>query len=369
MRSSLFFSSLSVLMTAVVADCQSACVCTEYSQIAPAVANCTNIILQDIAAPPNGSIDLSKLQANSVVTFKGKTTFGFTNSSSFDSMTFGGKNVTITATPDAIIDGGGQLYWDGLGSNGGLPKPNHFIVVKMTQGSVIKNLHIQNWPAHLFSIGSSSNLTVRDIVLDNSAGDAPNNRSNGLAAAHNSDGVGVSGSSNILIDNIKVHNQDDCVAVTSGNNITVSNMYCFGSHGLSIGSIGGKANNNVTNVLFTDSTLVNSTNGARIKSNFNTTGFISNITYSNIALQNIDTYGIDVQQDYLNGGPTGSPSNGVIISNILFKNVTGTTTSDGTNYYVLCGDGSCSNIAFEDVHITGGGKNSSCNQPATGCPA
>jgi polygalacturonase len=119
----------------------------------------------------------------------------------------------------------------------------------MSQGSVIKNLHIKNWPAHLFSIGGSSNLTVRDLVLDNSDGDAPNNRSKGLAAAHNSDGLGVSSSSNILITNIKVHNQDDCVAVTSGDNITVSNMYCFGSHGLSIGSIGGKSNNNVTNVL------------------------------------------------------------------------------------------------------------------------
>jgi polygalacturonase len=35
-------------------------------------------------------------------------------------------------------------------------------------------------------------------------------------------------------------NQDDCVAVTSGNNLTISNMYCDGGHGLSIGSVGGK---------------------------------------------------------------------------------------------------------------------------------
>lgn len=38
-----------------------------------------------------------------------------------------------------------------------------------------------------------------------------------------------------------VINQDDCVAVTSGNNILVNNMYCNGSHGLSIGSVGGKS--------------------------------------------------------------------------------------------------------------------------------
>ncbi len=120
----------------------------------------------------------------------------------------------------------------------------------MTNGSVIENLHIQNWPAHGFSIGSSSDLTIRNVYMDNSFGDLPNNRSKGLSAAHNSDGFGVGTlSSNILIDNCTVYNQDDCVAVTSGNNITASNIFCSGTHGLSIGSIGGKANNNVTNVL------------------------------------------------------------------------------------------------------------------------
>ena len=68
------------------------------------------------------SIDLSKVKAGTVVTFAGTTTFDFTNSSTFNPMTFGGKGVTITSTPGAIIDGNGQAYWDGIGSNGGVPK-------------------------------------------------------------------------------------------------------------------------------------------------------------------------------------------------------------------------------------------------------
>ncbi len=128
-------------------------------------------------------------------------------------------------------------------------RPNHFVSVSMTRGSVIENLRIQNWPTHLFSISSSKDLTLRNLILDNSAGDVPNNRSNGQGAGHNTDGIGVSTSSNILITGNEVYNQDDCVAVTSGNNITVSDMYCHGSHGLSIGSVGGKSDNNVTNVL------------------------------------------------------------------------------------------------------------------------
>lgn len=239
----------------------------------------------------------------------------------------------------------------------------------MTAGSSIQNLHIQNWPTHLFSISSCADLSMHNMFLDNSAGDAPNARSNGLPAAHNSDGFDVSTTNDTLIYSNVVYNQDDCVAITSGNNITVSDMYCSGGHGLSIGSVGGKSNNNVTNILFTDSQIENSQNGARIKSNYNTTGFIANITYSNIQVTDISIYGIDVQEDYLNGGPTGIPSNGVIIENITFENIIGTATGNATDYYILCGEGSCSNFSFEGVSITGGGTPSTCNYPPSGCPA
>lgn len=114
---------------------------------------------------------------------------------------------------------------------------------------MIENLKIQNWPVHGFAVEGSSDLTIRNIMMDNRAGDAPNSISLGKNAAHNSDGFGVKSSSNILIENCIVYNQDDCVAVTSGDNITASGMFCSGTHGLSIGSIGGKSNNNVTNVL------------------------------------------------------------------------------------------------------------------------
>jgi len=186
---------------------EAGCTCTEYSQIAPAVTLCTSITLQDISAPANSTIDLSGLQPNTVVTFAGLTTFAFTNSSSFNPILLGGQNVTITSIPGAVIDGNGQAYWDGLGSNGGVPKPDHFIVVsKMIGGSVIDNLTIQNWPTHLFSISSCDQLIIRNLYLNNSAGDAPNAISNGLAAAHNTDGFDVSSTNNSAIYNNTVYN-------------------------------------------------------------------------------------------------------------------------------------------------------------------
>ncbi|KAK1456122.1 glycosyl hydrolase family 28 [Colletotrichum cuscutae] len=345
------------------------CVVTKYDDIANAVKTCTDITLSNIAAPSNGAIDLSKLQTGTKVTFDGTTTFADTVDSSFDPIIISGTNIVVTGAPGHVIEGNGAAYWDGLGSNGGGHKPNHFVVVKKTTNAKITNLNIKNWPVHCFSMTGNQGLTVSGLVLDNSAGDAPNSKSGSKAAAHNSDGFDISSSDNVLLENIKVHNQDDCVAVTSGTKITVNNLYCYGGHGLSIGSIGGKSNNTVDGVVFSNSQVVKSSNGCRIKSNSNTTGEVSNVTYKNITLTDIDTYGIDVQQDYLNGGPTGSPTNGVKISGIHFIDVTGTATSDAYNYYILCGDGSCSDITFENTKITGGGKTSSCNFPASGCPA
>lgn len=55
----------------------------------------------------------------------------------------------------------------------------------------------------------------------------------------------------------------------------------------------------------------------------------------------------------------------MIISDIKFIDVTGTVDSGAYDYYILCGDGSCSDFTFEDVDITGG--SSSCNYPSSAC--
>lgn len=71
-------------------------------------------------------------------------------------------------------------------------RPNHFIELSKVLGnSSVHDLYIQNYPVHCFSISNSAGIDIHHITLNNSAGYAPNNRSNGLAAAHNSDGMTV----------------------------------------------------------------------------------------------------------------------------------------------------------------------------------
>ncbi|KUI61334.1 putative endopolygalacturonase D [Cytospora mali] len=340
------------------------CTVTAFASISSAVKSCTNILLSDVSAPASSTMKLA-LQTGASLTFAGNTTFGTTVDSDFDPIVLSGTDITVTGAPGHIIDGNGPAYWDGEGSNGGSDKPDHFFVVKKVRNAIIENLNIKNWPTHCFYISNAIGLTMNGLTLDNSAGDEPNDLSDGAPAAHNSDGFDISGSDTVTLSNIKVLNQDDCVAVTSGSNILVTGMYCSGGHGLSIGSIGGKSNNTVVGVTFSNSQIVDSQNGCRIKTNYDTTGTVANVTYDGITMSGISDYGIDIQQDYLNGGPTGDPSNGVLISGITFINVTGTVDSDAYDYYILCGDGSCSDFTFEDVDITGG--LSSCNYPSSLC--
>ncbi|KAH9881893.1 hypothetical protein J1614_001064 [Plenodomus biglobosus] len=372
MRTDSVLPALALAITGQVAavpatrESTDACNVTTFDGIPAAVAACNQITLDGITVPGKSTINLTKLKQGSKVTFKGRTFWEYANAN-YPFITVTGTDVEITAEKDAVLDGNGQSWWDGQGSNGGVPKPNHFIELKKVLGkSSVHDIYIQNYPVHCFSITGSAGLDIHHITLNNSAGYAPNDRSKGLPASHNSDGFGLASTNNTVVHDCTVINQDDCVAVTSGNNILINNMHCNGSHGLSIGSVGGKSNNIVTNIQFRDSVVSNSENGVRIKTNENTTGLIQNILFENIRVENISTYGIDIQQDYLNGGPTGNPTNGVTIKDIAIRNITGTATKEGRNYYILCGSTSCSNITIDDVNITGGGVPSLCNYKTNG---
>lgn len=106
--------------TATVAPADS-CYVTGYLAIPAAVEACTSIILDGITVPGNSTIDLSKLKTGAKVIFKG-TTFWEYFDANYPFIKVGGTNIEITAEEGAVLDGNGQSWWDGLGSNGGIAK-------------------------------------------------------------------------------------------------------------------------------------------------------------------------------------------------------------------------------------------------------
>lgn len=130
----------------------------------------------------------------------------------------------------------------------------------------------------------------------------------------------VGSSSSITISNSVVKNQDDCLAVNSGTDITFTGNTCSGGHGISIGSVGGRSDNTVKNVKVSNCSIKDSDNGVRIKTVSGATGSVSGVSYSGITLSNIAKYGIVIEQDYENGSPTGTPTTGVPITDLTISN-------------------------------------------------
>ncbi|KAJ3175249.1 hypothetical protein HDU87_006331 [Geranomyces variabilis] len=340
------------------------CHLTKYSKsaVAAAVSSCSNIILDGLQVTGGETLDLSKLKAGANVLFRGTTTFEHANWQG-PLVVVSGSDITVDGT-GATLDGQGALYWDGKGSNGGVTKPKFFALHYATRAKVT-NVRLLNSPVQAFSINGCTDCQIINPTHDNAAGDN--------AGGHNTDSMDIGASSNVIVSGAKFHSQDDCVAVNSGVGITFTGGSCIGGHGLSIGSVGkadSTAKNTVKNVVFADSTVANSQNGLRIKTIAGGTGSVSGITYRNIKLNNISNFGITIQQDYRNGGPTGKPTTGVPISGVLLENVSGDVTSGAAQVNVLCGSStSCSGFAFKNVALTGGAPKENCSKFVSVCAA
>ncbi|GHJ90323.1 hypothetical protein NliqN6_6725 [Naganishia liquefaciens] len=330
---------------------------SSYSDVATAVSSkCSTVVVNSFIVPAGKPFDLSGLATGTTVNVAGDVTFA---SAQWDGPLFiiDGESITFQGNGHTF-DGQGQGVWDTKGSNGGTTKPQF---LKLKHSGTFSNLKVINSPRQVFSIGSNSALlTVDSVQIDNSAGDK---LSGGKPLAHNTDGFDVS-ASNVIIKNCRIINQDDAIAINSGSNIQFLNNYCSGGHGISIGSI--QTGKTVSGVTISGNTVVNSDNGLRIKTvSGATSASVSDVTYTGNTVTGAAKYGVVIQQDYLNGGPTGTPTNGVSISNINFSGTNTVSVSSGAKeVYVLCGSGSCKGTwNWAGLKVNGGSKGNITGNP------
>ncbi|KAI0006985.1 glycoside hydrolase [Xylariaceae sp. FL0662B] len=318
-----------------------------YSSASASKAACSTIVLSALTVPAGVTLDLEDLNDGTTVTFEDTTTFEY---SEWEGPLFSvsGNNITVRGAEGSALDGQGALYWDGEGGGGGVTKPKFFRANNLND-SVLDSITVRNAPKNAFSLNYVSNLVVRDIVVDDR---------DGAALGKNTDAFNINNADGVTVTGARVWNQDDCVAVNSGENIWFSDGFCSGGHGLSIGSVGGRTNNVVRNVTFTDTVMEDSQQSVRIKTISGANGTVEDITYRNIAMSGGTDYGIIVMQSY--NGVDGEPTNGVSITNFSLQNVTGTVEGDAVNIYVECGEGSCSDWTWSDVSVTGGKNDSDC---------
>nr|CCJ09446.1 glycoside hydrolase family 28 protein [Phaedon cochleariae] len=328
------------------------CYARSYAEVSFVVQNCTHIVLANFEVPARETLEL-KLRKNSVVLIEGTIKFAVAH---WDGplMHITGENIQVIGGTNHLIHGQGELYWDGQGGAGGVTKPQRVFSVK-AEGGTFKNINIKNCPMFCVSI-MGNDLTFSGFNIDNNDG-FKNGR------GKNTDGMGFSHSNNIVIENSKIVNQDDCVNVICSSNAVIRNVHCWGSHGLTISSGLSKTdrNNDVYNITYEDCSIGGSLVGIHVKTHpAGGHGTVNQVTYRNIEIKDVTKFGVEIQQDYPKGD--GNSANNINIYNMNLINVTGSVKgSKAIGVRVSCGSGSCSDWNWSDVKITGSHKKDSCN--------
>lgn len=162
----------------------------------------------------------------------------------------------------------------------------------------------------------------------------------------------------------------DCVSFKpNSTNILVQNLWCNGSHGISVGSLGQYVGNTdiVENITVYNIDMNHASDGARIKAfpgavgnatdQGGGNGHVRNVTYENIhnnnnewAIEITQCYALkDADQKVCNEHPSS-----LIFEDILFKNFTGTTSKKhqpNVATLVCSSPDACSNIRVEDFNV------------------
>ncbi|KAH8101734.1 endo-polygalacturonase PG1 [Cristinia sonorae] len=299
-----------------------------------AAVKCTTVNINSFTVPAGKTFNLA-LASGTTVNMLGDVTFGTKN---WDGPLFqvSGSNIVFNGNGHTF-NGNGPFYWDGQGGNGGVTKPAPMMKIKIS--GTWTNVKVLNSPARVYSVSNPAPLTMSKLTIDNSLGDQPNANSDGKAAGHNTDGFDCS-TTNLVIEDSTIMNQDDCLAINKGSNITFQRNTCSGGHGISVGSISSGVT--VSNILIKDNTIKNNDQALRIKTDASASGStVSGIAYSGNTATGIKKFGILIDQSYPD--TLGTPGTGVKLSGVSFTGSQNSISvnSDAKRVEVNCGSGSC----------------------------
>ncbi|XP_060535646.1 polygalacturonase-like [Cylas formicarius] len=281
-----------VLSPAVIVSAAD-CTLTQFSQVQDVVANCTDIVVQDLTVPGGESLELD-LQTGTTLTFQGQVVFNVSNWMG-PLVRITGDQLTVGGVAGHVFDGQGQLYWDGAGSSSASAKPN-FLTITDAQNSTFSGINLLNCPISCVSVVSCNEVVLDDFTVDVSeAGEDVNIV-----------GFNMTNCVNVIIKNSVFKNQGDCVVVNEGANNTFQDLVCEADDSLSF-SVGfaniSISENTEADVTVEDSVILNSVNGIQVKTSQNDGhGSTTNISYSNITVQGINNFGISMARNNMGQG-------------------------------------------------------------------
>ncbi|XP_050501104.1 polygalacturonase [Diabrotica virgifera virgifera] len=331
------------------------CTITQYSQVDGVLKSCTNIILSNVEVPSGKSLNLY-LRDGSTLTVRGTISFdvGYNN---IWLVTISGNNIKVIGEKGSLFHGHGEKYWDGHGGSGGVTKPKLLQILNVNNAH-FSNINLKNCPMFCTGITKAKDLTIDGWNADCAEGDK---------LGRNTDGIGISWSQHVYINNAYIHNQDQCLYVNQGSDMVFTGIHCVGSNGICATAGFSKTSyeeNTTKNITFHNCVLEGGLTGVQVIAMADGgPGEITDIHFQSIILKGVRQQGVYVQMDY---GNDGHPNNNIAVTGLKLSHVTGTVSGNSARpYYIKCG-AKCSNWIFNDVQVTGGGVKSSCNYKPSG---
>ncbi|KAM7269438.1 hypothetical protein ACFE04_024935 [Oxalis oulophora] len=251
-----------------------------------------------------------------------------------------------------VIDGSGSKWWAASckknKTNPCKEAPTALTIDSSTAIGVI-GITIQNSQQMHFVISRSDSVRIAKVIVS-APGDSPN-----------TDGIHISGSTNVIILDSKIGTGDDCVSiVNSSSSIKMKRIYCGPGHGISIGSL-GKDNSTgiVSKVVLDTAFLKDTTNGLRIKTWQGGSGYVRAVRFENVQMQNVSNP-IIIDQFYCDSPKAcQAQASAVKISQIMFKDISGTSKSSNAMKFSCSDTVPCSNIVLSNINLKG--KNGTVN--------
>ncbi|KAK9082794.1 hypothetical protein Scep_029265 [Stephania cephalantha] len=283
---------------------------------------------------PSGSYLLTRVvfsgQCKNSVTFQidgtlvAPTDYGTENWITFD----GVSGVTILG---GTLDGQGAGLW--ACKNAGKTCPIGATSLEFTNSRevLISGLTSLNSQMFHIDIHDCENVNIQGVHVT-ASGDSPN-----------TDGIHVAGSTGVNITRAIIKTGDDCISIGPGaTNLWIENIGCGPGHGISIGK------------------------WSRIKTWAKPNqGFVRGVLFEDVTINNAQNPVI-IDQEYCPDNNCPSQPSGVKISNVTYRNITGSSATEKAVNFDCSHTNPCTGIVLDIVDLTYGSKpaTASCTNAA-----
>ncbi|KAF8677134.1 hypothetical protein HU200_046601 [Digitaria exilis] len=249
-----------------------------------------------------------------------------------------------------VIDGSGSKWWANsckINKSNPCKAAPTAVTIDSCRGVRVKGLHVQNAQQMHLTVYRSKNVRLAGVHID-SPEDSPN-----------TDGIHVAESTAVSITNCRIGTGDDCISIVNASfNIRMKNIVCGPGHGISIGSLGkGGTFAAVENVALDTARISRAQNGVRIKTWQGGSGYVKNVRFSNVVVDDVD-HPIIIDQFYCDasaavaapcGGATSSSA--VEVAGVMYRNISGTSRRAEAIKFACSDAVPCTGIVLRDIDL------------------